>query len=996
MSKWDEVRSEEELAEARKLLDAFDDELLDQLITSQRNVLDAIIAADEPAYLNAEKRSCELGLRLANSVTKVLSEVRLHGNRSDSLVKTMSSLTKMPHDRDKVQVIQAIRLQTADGLRESLPDWNLIVSSIISQTMAVRSKQFILNAPDPLDDEQLGRLRTYTDLTQAKHRILLLGYTHNHWDRHRSSGSSGNTDLHSYRWIQSLIQFKDSPIAKEAPKTAIDAASRPPYESGRDLPVSAETYRGLEDLQRDPLVTQAIAENMRSLHDLPSLCFAALSSRGARSYAEGMSSEEDPLVNEVIGRHIELHVDPGHLGAERLAGKQRSLVAVLAGGELANLHSIPHKDETTPIQTAEPDEEVPAPRPKLRTKIQNARYLAGFWFPQFSKPVADAALAEKSRLTKINAFFIASVAIAALNPIGASIVFGLFAGQVSGWLVAAAVAGLLVVGELVDVGLSALEDRQWLKLMDSVKRNVSRFYRRGLFSLEGKQLSQLQDGEVSMLDNPHMKVIGQAFAAAGSRVSQGLSRYVGSAIALCALAPFAVIPVAVISELQRRIVMKLLDKFKETVDLQAAMDAEYANVSSDRMTAKGIRTAQLWGLTEQVDKHLDELWEPGHGVNLRTWNWQRAMLVVTGIGAVVASIGAIVGIGLATGMPLAATAAAAACTSRVMVNMRQFINDQNLKEEGVVASRQLTKMIANERGRERGLERSQLTGEQPRAVREVGQSQEPVAIRFASVRTQRDNGLSSRMSLTVYPGEHVAVIGQTGAGKSTAGRVLIGFQDYLRGSVQLRKGTGRWQSQTDFSFQELRNIIRTVNRETQLIVPEMLQGLDPTAVRNAFKEVNLPSRVIDNVFKGKTRELSDGERQRALFVLSSMRGNPQVYFLDEPEAGLDAEHARLLVPYLFKSGKTVLVATHSPVIASAPSVSRVIVLDGSGAIVQQGKPEEVFRGTGNTPGSRWWLNATGAPHESASRVLAGTQRVGDYSSGRAAFESATPGAAFHF
>jgi energy-coupling factor transport system ATP-binding protein len=200
---------------------------------------------------------------------------------------------------------------------------------------------------------------------------------------------------------------------------------------------------------------------------------------------------------------------------------------------------------------------------------------------------------------------------------------------------------------------------------------------------------------------------------------------------------------------------------------------------------------------------------------------------------------------------------------------------------------------------------------------------EAAAVAFSRVWHElRDGPVILRgVSLTVGPGERVALMGRNGAGKSTLLRHAAGLMRPTRGRIQT---AGRvallLQNPTDYLIHE------TVAEEAS---PEALRavGLDP-----------------DELCARHPRELSGGEKQRlALAIVLDESGDPPaVVCLDEPTRGMDRAHKDELAELLAGLPGAVIVATHDTEFA-ASFADRVVLL-ADGAPIADGRAAEVLAG----------------------------------------------------
>ncbi|OMC14468.1 ABC transporter ATP-binding protein [Mycobacterium colombiense] len=201
--------------------------------------------------------------------------------------------------------------------------------------------------------------------------------------------------------------------------------------------------------------------------------------------------------------------------------------------------------------------------------------------------------------------------------------------------------------------------------------------------------------------------------------------------------------------------------------------------------------------------------------------------------------------------------------------------------------------------------------------------------------------LLQTMSLSVEPGELVAIAGGSGAGKTTLLEVLAGLQPPSAGEVRHdgvvpRASAGAtvgYVPQDDIIHLEmpLRRTLRyaallrlpvgTSAAEAEQIVDETLQSLDLS------DRADVP-----------VRALSGGQRKRASIAVELLT-RPRLFFLDEPTSGLDpstaAEVMRLL-RRLSQRGVTVVLTTHEP--AAIEQCDRVVFLARDGHLAFTGSP----------------------------------------------------------
>ncbi len=171
----------------------------------------------------------------------------------------------------------------------------------------------------------------------------------------------------------------------------------------------------------------------------------------------------------------------------------------------------------------------------------------------------------------------------------------------------------------------------------------------------------------------------------------------------------------------------------------------------------------------------------------------------------------------------------------------------------------------------------------------------------------------------VRRGEVVAIVGASGAGKTTLGRVLAGHRRPDRGTVDRPSRVGAVQLVCQDAQASL-----TPRRTIRSLVEEARSPFVDTA--SVARELNLADGVLDR----SVHELSGGERRRAA-LLRAIAVHPDVVVLDEPTAGLDRGSALAVIDLLLamqrQRGLAIVVVTHDVDLAEAIA-DRVVVVSG--------------------------------------------------------------------
>ena len=204
------------------------------------------------------------------------------------------------------------------------------------------------------------------------------------------------------------------------------------------------------------------------------------------------------------------------------------------------------------------------------------------------------------------------------------------------------------------------------------------------------------------------------------------------------------------------------------------------------------------------------------------------------------------------------------------------------------------------------------------------------------------------VSLDIDRGEFVAIVGQSGSGKSTMMNVLGCLDiptrgDYFLDGTDVRELTDKELShirnkQIGFIFQQY-NLIQSLSVLENVELPLIYQGIRADdrydMAMEALERVGLANRV-----KHKPTEMSGGQQQRVA-IARAIATRPPIIMADEPTGALDSHTGLEVLGFLQqlnKEGTTVILITHDNGIAA--TAERIVRLS-DGHIVSDGTREEV-------------------------------------------------------
>jgi subfamily B ATP-binding cassette protein MsbA len=249
---------------------------------------------------------------------------------------------------------------------------------------------------------------------------------------------------------------------------------------------------------------------------------------------------------------------------------------------------------------------------------------------------------------------------------------------------------------------------------------------------------------------------------------------------------------------------------------------------------------------------------------------------------------------------------------------------------------------------ERGLALMHDAPEESQGQHRVERAKGALQWQEVSVQFNQDGAPAlAQIDLSVLPGETVALVGSSGAGKTTLIQLLPRFLNPSSGQVLL-DGVPLAEWQLDSLRRQLAMVSQDVVmlNDSLAINVSLGEAPDRAKVQHCLQAANLWDHVqtlplgMDTLLGHNANQLSGGQRQRLAIARALYKDSP-ILILDEATSALDNESERLVQDALQKLmlGRTTLIVAHR--LSTIEHADRVIVME-RGRIVEQGAPAELL------------------------------------------------------
>ncbi|MFF1421770.1 ABC transporter ATP-binding protein [Streptomyces sp. NPDC058280] len=406
---------------------------------------------------------------------------------------------------------------------------------------------------------------------------------------------------------------------------------------------------------------------------------------------------------------------------------------------------------------------------------------------------------------------------------------------------------------------------------------------------------------------------------------------------LLALVALVTVPLSVLvaAKVGKRSQPQFVQQWKVTGTLNAHVEEMYTGHALVKVFGRQHESA------EAFREQNDDLYEAGFKAQFNSGIMQPLMLFISNLNYVLIAV--VGGLRVASGtLSIGDVQAFIQYSRQFSMPLTQVASMANLVQSGVASAERIFELLDAE--------------EQEPDAPSVERLREPkgrVALENVSFRYSPDNPLIDNLSLSVDPGQTVAIVGPTGAGKTTLVNLLMRFYEVTDGRITLDG-----MDVAKISREELRSGIGMVLQDTWLfggtIAENIAYGASREVTREEIEEAaraahadrfvrTLPDG-YDTVIDDEGSGVSAGEKQ-LITIARAFLSEPVILVLDEATSSVDTRTEVLIQKAMARlaHGRTSFVIAHR---LSTIRDADVILVMEDGAIVEQGTHDELLAAQG--------------------------------------------------